>query len=310
MARPEKENIDFFSHDVTSGKTLFTLENKFGNDGYAFWFKLLELLGTEKGLFYNCNNDEAWLYMVNRARVDENKAKEILSLLARLDAIDKELWECGIIWSQNFVNRLDSLYKRRKTPKPEKPEFGVDVAITPVNATITPVNVCNNDQSKVEESIVKQSIEPPLPPLQGGTARTDSAKSEANGNPEGESLAVETAAGAQEESADRSKTPKDKLTKKQRELFERFYAAYPKKRSRGEAEKAWKSIKADDGLLDAIIRAIDREKDSHMWRKEGGQFIPYPASWLRAKGWENEPAPEPPKLSHEGREVRDLGIDC
>ena len=25
------------------------------------------------------------------------------------------------------------------------------------------------------------------------------------------------------------------------------------------------------------------------WLKDGGQFIPYPASWLRAARWEDEP---------------------
>ena len=46
MARPAKTSVDYFPHMAHSGKTIAILEARWGNDGYAFWFKLLELLGT------------------------------------------------------------------------------------------------------------------------------------------------------------------------------------------------------------------------------------------------------------------------
>lgn len=77
--------------------------------------------------------------------------------------------------------------------------------------------------------------------------------------------------------------------------FARFWAGYPKKISRGDAEKAWKGIRPepDDPLTDAICAAVARAKTSLQWRKDGGQFIPHPANWLRAKGWEDVHAVEP-----------------
>jgi hypothetical protein len=36
---------------------------------------------------------------------------------------------------------------------------------------------------------------------------------------------------------------------------------------------------------------------SEDWTKEGGQYIPYPATWLNAKGWEDEYSPMPTKFS-------------
>jgi len=70
--------------------------------------------------------------------------------------------------------------------------------------------------------------------------------------------------------------------------FERFWAAYPKKRNKGDAWKAWKSLKLREVLVAAILAAVERAKTSVQWRKDEGQFIPYPASWLRARGWEDE----------------------
>lgn len=68
--------------------------------------------------------------------------------------------------------------------------------------------------------------------------------------------------------------------------FERFYAAYPKKRSRGAAEKAFGKLKPDDGAVDLMLAAIARSLASGEWSDP--QFIPYPATWLNAKGWMDE----------------------
>lgn len=54
MARPKKQTVDYFPHFVKGGRTIFILENKFGNDGYAFWFKLLEILGESEGWKIQC----------------------------------------------------------------------------------------------------------------------------------------------------------------------------------------------------------------------------------------------------------------
>jgi len=70
--------------------------------------------------------------------------------------------------------------------------------------------------------------------------------------------------------------------------FERFWSVYPKKRNKGDAWKAWKSLKPDDSLVSAILAAVERARESVQWRKDDGQFIPYPATWLRARGWEDE----------------------
>ena len=70
--------------------------------------------------------------------------------------------------------------------------------------------------------------------------------------------------------------------------FEEFWNLYPKKKSKGQAEKAFAKINPDDELLVMILCAIEKAKKSKDWLKDNGQFIPYPATWLNAKGWEDE----------------------
>lgn len=125
MGRSPKKGVDYFSHDTgaSNGPTLFTVESRFGNDGYAFWFKLLEFLGTQEGLSISVDDRANWLYFVAKARVTEDVANEILNVLADTGAIDKELWNNHIIWSDNFVNRLSDVYRKRGTGTPQKPHI-------------------------------------------------------------------------------------------------------------------------------------------------------------------------------------------
>lgn len=79
-----------------------------------------------------------------------------------------------------------------------------------------------------------------------------------------------------------------------REMFDHFWSLYPKKRAKGEAEKAWKKIAPSNELFETILAAIKAQTGSQEWVKDGGQFIPNPATWLRAKRWLDELNPAPP----------------
>src|SRR3972149_11639439 len=75
------------------------------------------------------------------------------------------------------------------------------------------------------------------------------------------------------------------------EKFNLFWEAYPKRKSKGQAEKAWLKIKPSEQLLATMFAKIEQAKTSEDWIKEGGKYIPYPATWLNAKGWEDEYKP-------------------
>lgn len=75
---------------------------------------------------------------------------------------------------------------------------------------------------------------------------------------------------------------------KQESGFDQFWRLYPKKRSKGQAEKTWVKISPDDELYKQILAGLENAKKSIDWQKDGGQYIPYPSTWLNAKGWEDE----------------------
>ncbi len=121
MARPKKQTVDYFPHYCNASKTLAIVQAQYGNDGYAFWFKMLEIIGRTEAHCYDYSNDAAWLYFVTSTHIPETKAKEILQTFASLGMIDKELWQKKIIWVQHFVDEHVALYARRKVDLPTRP---------------------------------------------------------------------------------------------------------------------------------------------------------------------------------------------
>jgi hypothetical protein len=87
--------------------------------------------------------------------------------------------------------------------------------------------------------------------------------------------------------------------KRRSNTFAQFWGAYPKKRSKGQAEKAWAKLSPSEQLTETILQAVGRAKTTDQWRRDDGQYIPYPATWLNARGWEDEVSPARKEAWHE-----------
>lgn len=71
--------------------------------------------------------------------------------------------------------------------------------------------------------------------------------------------------------------------------FEAWWGAYPKKVSKGAALKAWSKIKPDPKLQAQMLDALRWQVRQPGWAKDGGAFIPHPASYLNAQAYLDEP---------------------
>ena len=98
------------------------MQDKWGNDGYAVWFKLLELLGRSDGHYYDCTKTVDRDYLVSLMKVPEETVTEIINTLVEMEKLDRELWEeRKIIWCQQFVDNLQDVYSKRTVSIPVKP---------------------------------------------------------------------------------------------------------------------------------------------------------------------------------------------
>ena len=70
--------------------------------------------------------------------------------------------------------------------------------------------------------------------------------------------------------------------------FDAFWLAYPKKVGKQAALKAWSKLKPDAELTQTILQAVEYQRKSAQWKRDGGQYIPNPATWLNQGRWEDE----------------------
>lgn len=96
-----------------------------------------------------------------------------------------------------------------------------------------------------------------------------------------ESLVVQKADDRKAKSPCPSMTPEEKDT-----LFNRFWQAYPRKVGKGSAQKVFDRLQVDRPLLEEMLCKIDQAKRSRQWQDM--QYIPYPATWLNGRRWEDE----------------------
>lgn len=136
------------------------------------------------------------------------------------------------------------------------------------------------------------------------------AKAKINSIPEKRTLCEQSATLCEHRYGEKEIEKEKELDTKKRasaERFDRFWKAYPKKVGKGAAEKAFAKYKPDDALVEQMIRAVEAAKRTEQWRKDGGQYIPNPATWLNQKRWEDEP-PEIPQTPYDDRGLKDWGV--
>jgi len=155
MARPTRNTVEYFPHQCSHGKSMAILTAKYGNDGYAFWFRLLEVLGKTENHYLNLAEEMEQEFLAAETLVTREKMLDIIELLSKLGSIDKDLWlNDNIIWSQKFVDNIASVYNKRTSEIPSKP---ITDSGTIVSGAETQVSGSDNPQSKVKYSRVKES---------------------------------------------------------------------------------------------------------------------------------------------------------
>ena len=101
------------------------------------------------------------------------------------------------------------------------------------------------------------------------------------------------------EKEERSKEVKDKEKGEEKERenapareetqgFELFWSDYPRKEGKKAARKAWDKIRPGQDQLGQILNALRIQKKSDQWTRDGGQYIPHPATWLNGERWKDE----------------------
>jgi hypothetical protein len=114
MAREQRKDVDYFPHECNHGIALHVIETKYGNDGYAAFYRLLEQLGKAANHYLNIGNEMKFMYLVSALKVTEKDANDIIGDLVKLEFLDKYLYEKhSVLWSKDFMESITDAYRNR-----------------------------------------------------------------------------------------------------------------------------------------------------------------------------------------------------
>lgn len=78
------------------------------------------------------------------------------------------------------------------------------------------------------------------------------------------------------------------------DLFDIFYKKYPNKKSKKKAQERFETLFAGKTpekkkeLFSKMITGLDNAILTPQWKKDKGQFVPHPSTWLNQARWEDE----------------------
>ena len=71
--------------------------------------------------------------------------------------------------------------------------------------------------------------------------------------------------------------------------FLSFWKTYPNRKGKDAAWRSWRKCSGHRPSISQLIEIIEAQKKSEQWKKDNGQFIPHPATWLNQGRWADEP---------------------
>lgn len=121
MARPPKEGMDYFPHDVTASadKKIEALRALHGNNGYVFYFIMLEQIYQEANFELDISDAEMKEDMIQilarKIQITIDEFKQILNTALKWGCFDKKLFdEKGILTSDGIKKRAGLVLAKRR----------------------------------------------------------------------------------------------------------------------------------------------------------------------------------------------------
>lgn len=114
MARPERNNVDYFPYLVDEGEKMYYIDQQYGNDGFATFIKILTSLAKTDFHYLDLSKKTTQMFLSAKCKVSTEILLNIITDLAELGKFNLMLWsENKIIWCQDFIDSIQDAYKKR-----------------------------------------------------------------------------------------------------------------------------------------------------------------------------------------------------
>lgn len=114
MARPERNNVDYFPFICEDGNKMFYIEETYGNDGFATFVKLLRELAKTDYHYLDLSKPSTVMFLSAKCKVSKDILLSIIKDLVDLGKFDDVLWnENKIVWCESFIESIKDAYSKR-----------------------------------------------------------------------------------------------------------------------------------------------------------------------------------------------------
>lgn len=120
MARPTKEGMDYFPHDTDAAndEKIEALRALYGNDGYAFYFIMLERIYRAKNFELDISDaeikEETLQILARKVAVSREKFEQILNTAFKWGCFNRDWYEeRGVISSEGIKKRAAAVVDKR-----------------------------------------------------------------------------------------------------------------------------------------------------------------------------------------------------
>lgn len=165
MARPERNNVDYFPFICEDGNKMFYIEETYGNDGFATFVKLLRELAKTNYHYLDLSKPSTMMFLSAKCKVSKDVLECIIKDLVELGKFDKLLWnENKIIWCQDFIDSIQDAYVKRNNKCITYEGLLLLLISLGIRKTSKlPSKGVDNTQNKVEDSKVDKNKEKNIP---------------------------------------------------------------------------------------------------------------------------------------------------
>jgi len=122
MGRPLKQGLDFFPHDCDASfdPKIERLRAAYGNDGYAFYFILLEVIYSQPDCHLVCDKTMCEI-LARRTHLSPRRFRQVLETSLELELFDLAIWKAsGNLVSKSILERKEVIIARRQKRREER----------------------------------------------------------------------------------------------------------------------------------------------------------------------------------------------
>lgn len=154
MARPRKDGMDYFPHDTDAcnDEKIEALRMLYGNDGYAFYFILLERIYRTPNFELDVSDAETQQILSRKIEVTPEKFAEMLNTALKWGCFDKKIFEeRGVLTSKGIKKRASVVIEKRQKMREKYVSEMERVSDAETQQKLSK-NAAESTQSKVKKS--------------------------------------------------------------------------------------------------------------------------------------------------------------